>query len=287
MKNAIPAFICLLFFALCGSAARAQQSDNSFDTLGIQRIGRVPGKYLVKGTGITMIDIQSSGDKVVANMPRSIALGMLQNVILSLAGSGTVDAKGVTWLRSAALLTNEPRYDWRIDVYCPGRITEQTIRVRNDDGSASTEYETRESYDWGKGSVGFIFESGDTIGRYIIFMEPRHDSLLNRWSGHVYKGKAEPDKIIVNPKVEFALKGEFHGKESVIIFNLDEKRIYLFDRSDLKCIYQPDFLQGLVKKSKRVPQLLLVNKTLTGNERMDYLRLATVAQYFYNSINPK
>lgn len=277
MKTLSVMALCLFILSFPGGYLKAQDTLVSFDTLQLKHTDYYQNDYTLEDTLINNISIQNAAVKQMNDVHFKFGENVFGGVITLATGIGLSGSKDVDWYLASAIRTNNQKLDWILDVYCPGYVEKERTRVTNSDGSHSVETKYVNRFSWHKGAIGFIIEAGDTIGWHYIHREPRTDTSLQKYSQTVYNKNQEHTAINYR---EFALLGQFNGKESGILFNSNDTRIYIFTGNELSGIYDcqkpPHQLTFNKKKRKFIQPYLLVNHNLTEWERMDILRLAMV-----------
>lgn len=282
----LSAIVFYIFMLLIpGSFIKAQDTIIAFDTIQLVHTNYNREEYSLTDTLINSINIKTSPATQVNDVHYTLGADVLRGIMALAIGISFGGIKDVDWYLAAMIRTNNTKLDWILDVYCPGYVDQQKTRVKNGDGSYSVETNYENRFSWHKGAIGFIIESGDTIGWHYVYREPRTDTALLKWSQQAYGGLKEHSALNYR---EFALLGKFNGNESCILYNSKDNRIYLFSGNDLSGIYQcqkpPPQITFNKKKRKVVHPYLLVNNKLTEWERVDILRLAMVGVRMKNAI---
>jgi hypothetical protein len=276
MKHLFIVILYIFIFMMSCTDMNAQETFVAFDTIKIVQAEYYLPEYTIEDTIISKINIQITPTKQLEDVHFKPGADLLGYLVTTTTGLGLGGSKESNFFLASTIRTNNPKLDWNIDVYTPGYVQKNRERVKNSDGSTSVNTTYTNIFAWQKGAIGYIIETGDTIGWYYVYLEPRKDSVMQRWFQPVFKGKQIP--TIYNFK-EFALKGEFTGREIELLYNTEENRIYLYEGAMIKGIYQcqkPPKV-ALKKKNRTVYQpYLLVNEKLNEWERMDELRLAMV-----------
>jgi hypothetical protein len=285
MKRLFAMALCLFSSSYQGGFVRAQGTIVAFDTLRLQHIDYYQNDYTIDDTLITSISIQNAAVKQLNDVHFKFGENVFGGAMTLVTGIGFGGAKDVDWYLASDIRTNNQKLDWIFDVYCPGYVEKERTRVTNSDGSHSVETNYVNRFSWQKGALGFIIEAGDTIGWHYIHREPRTDTSLQKYSQTVYNGNQEHTAINYR---EFALLGQFNGKESSVLFNSTDNRIYMFTGDELSGIYdcqKPPLQLTFNKKKRKFNQpYLLINLNLSACERMDILRLAMVGLRIKNAI---
>jgi len=275
MKNLSLLAFCLFMLLIQGSLIRAQNTDVAFDTIILLQTDYYRDDFSLADTLINTISIQKTAAVQMNDVKFKPGGNILGGIATLATGIGFGSTKDVDWYLASAIRTSNPELDWLLEVYCPGYVEKERTRVKNSDGSYSVETNYVNRFSWDKGAIGFIIEKGDIIGWHYVYRFPRTDTAAQRWSQIVYKGNQE--HAAMNYR-EFALIGQFTGKESGILFNSADNRIYIFNGNDLSGLYQcqkpPEFKLSKKKRKPFAQPYLLVNHSLTAWERIDILRLA-------------
>ena len=254
---------------------RAQNIVVPCDTIHLSQKEYYRDDFSLQDTLISTISIQKAAAVEMNDVKFKPGGNILGGLATIATGIGFGSTKEVDWYMASTIRTSNPKLDWIFDVYCPGYVEKERTRVKNDDGSYSVETNYVNRFSWEKGAIGFIIEAGDTVGWHYVYRYPRTDTAAQKWSQIVYKGN--PEHTAINYR-EFALIGQFAGKESGILFNSEDNRIYIFNGNTLSGIYQcqkpPEFKLSKKKRKPFAQPYLLVNHNLTAWERMDVLRLA-------------
>jgi len=254
---------------------RAQNIVVPCDTIHLSQKEYYRDDFSLQDTLISTISIQKAAAVEMNDVKFKPGGNILGGLATIATGIGFGSTKEVDWYMASTIRTSNPKLDWIFDVYCPGYVEKERTRVKNDDGSYSVETNYVNRFSWEKGAIGFIIEAGDTVGWHYVYRYPRTDTAAQKWSQIVYKGN--PEHTAINYR-EFALIGQFAGKESGILFNSEDNRIYIFNGNTLSGIYQcqkpPEFKLSKKKRKPFAQPYLLLNHSLTAWERMDVLRLA-------------
>lgn len=135
---------------------------------------------------------------------------------------------------------------------------------------------------WEKGAKGFILESEDTLGRYHLILDPKSDPELEKCIGVITEKEAVNGNSLSDAIWSYAMYGSFRWKESAILYNSAENKIYLLAEDDLKGILLKASYPNNLKNNDMFEYKLLVKNTLLEYERNDLMRLAMVGIYVKN-----
>jgi hypothetical protein len=277
----------LLFLLFYTADLYGQEQVGLFDTIHIERDGNSRFNYFVSNSKIKTISFQKSHFQKSKGDHFSIAGSVGRELLTVFTGIGTGATKDVNWQLTGRIMTDDLNLNWNIDIYCPGSISKMKERVRNNDGSFSTENSREIEINWEK-SIGFITNNTDTISRFCVVFEPYDKPELNKWTNQIYKKPIEGLKGIILQKKDFALWGDFRGKDLFIICNSEENLLYLFKEKELRGIYQAEKLKLFGRKKNSPQPILLVKNTLSEDVKVDELLLSFVGQWFiYSRENPQ
>lgn len=275
-------FICLL--VCMSNISRAQQPLTAFDTISLKQSQLYYDDYTLNDSTVTRISIQATAPVQMNDVKFKVGGDIWRGALTLISGIGIGGAKEVDWYLAASIRTNNTHYDWISDIYCPGYIEKQRARTTNSDGSHGVETSYVNVFSWQRGALGYIIESGDTIGWHYVVRNPKTDTATIQWANMVYNYTS--GKTNINP-ADFAMLGEFLGKKSILFYNSAENRMYIFRQTELLGICQfAKIPSPLVRKKKRVyvQPSLLVNPLITGPEKYDVLRLSMVGKRFINAM---
>ena len=236
-KTSVQLLFNLILIVLCGTELIGQEPVVSFDTIRFERNGDF--NYLVSNSKIKTIGFKTSQFKVRKEDHFTVAGEVGRGMLTLVTGIGTGATKEVNWHMAGKISSDDQKLNWDIDIYCPGSITKSKERVRNDDGSFSTENSRENEINWDR-SLVFLKNQSDTIGRFCVVMGPRSAPELKKWTNEVYKTEAAGIQGFINYKIEFALWGDLLGQENLIIYNSDENLLYLYKGKELRGIFQPE-----------------------------------------------
>ena len=286
MKRPYLTVLSILIFACSGTELKAQVSSVAYNTFRLERNRKIQSSYSLNDTVINRIGITAWDARVVSEAPDKFGSNIARYALARLLGSSTGPLKDVVFEMTGKILTNDTTLDWRTDLFCQG--TQQKVSQKEKEyGITTVSTSTEQNLLWGNGLFGYVIEKGDTIGRYKVLIDPRKDTLIDEWTKAVYKGTTKQKHHAFKSLSEYALYGEFTGKKYAILYNSDEEKIYIFEDSNLYGIYTYDRLSHIAKKRrlKQPSPSLLVNETLTEDERVDIIRLAMVGQWLKKTID--
>lgn len=278
---------CLINFLLCGKSTFSQEQIAHFDTIKLSRSIKSRFEYSISNAGISRIKFERSTFQKRKGDHLPTGKKVLGTFLTGLTGIQSGEDKGVTWQLDGSIFTDDPNLSWVVKIDCPGWISTLRERERQDDGSF-TMHKTRETgIDWDK-SNGTITSKADTICYFFVAFEPRNIPEINEWIKSVFKKEVVQVNGTFSGEIEFALWGDFDGRERQILFKKDENRIYLFNDNQLIGYYQPEkFIKTGRNKMLQQP-MLLARKSLNEDEKNEWLLLSAVSQWFiFSNSDPK
>lgn len=233
----------------------------------------------------------SSGE-VLGNAGRT-ALALFAGELFTF-GSST----DVFWNVRGDLTCNNEVMNWEISLFCPGVLEKEKHRVANDDGSFSVETEKTAFLDWDREATGVIIELGDTIGRFIIIMDPRTNALVKEWNEAPFRKRQPRYQIpkrnfLALPDVEhwyadYGIVGKLRGQSFVLLYNAELWQTWLFDENRLRMIFDADIddFPMTTKKDKLAPSLKL-NMPIKDGEQRDLFRMAMLSRFLAKNLNQR
>jgi hypothetical protein len=216
-------------------------------------------------------------------------------VLTGLTGVGFNSVSGENWEMDGTIKCNDTLPDWRVRLFCEGYQTKERERVTNEDGSWSVHTEKNNVYNWYKNATGIIMEGKDTIGLFLIIMNPREDTLLKLWSPDIFLRKESPQNfksktkwLIVRlppPSNDFATYGIFRGKSFILIKNGRDRKAWIVIDNVLSSSYHSDLNNPAAGKNNFLLSNLFINKIILAEDRRDLFRLAMMSQFINNSLS--
>jgi len=203
-------------------------------------------------------------------------------------------SRDLTWEVGGSIKCNDALPDWDISLFCEGHLEKDRERVENEDGSWSVETQSTRDLYWEKNSTGVIIENNDTIGRFLIIMNPWTNPLLKQWSESI---SSEPEaqiktasnnkyykKFISSADISYGIKGVFRKNEFAIISNGSARKAWFYNDINLSCIFRPDIDDANISNRDRVQPYLLINKDIPQSERRDNFRLAILSRFLSRTL---
>jgi hypothetical protein len=245
--------------------------------------------YRFTDNGAKEIQILDNKIELTRHKPNAFLRDAGNGALTALTGFGFGSTTDGTWKISGTIHCNDTLNDWLINMFCEGYLQKDRERVRNDDGSRSVETTETYVYYWEKNASGLIMESKDTIGYFLIVMNPREDSLLKSWSDVILPKIV--DKENAKPKIKFTVSwkplpgndygiiGKLRNRDFFIIRNGTDRKAWISMDNIMRCKFQsdPDY-PGLSKKYNIMPYLL-INKNVPGQDRRDLFRLSMLNRF--------
>jgi hypothetical protein len=297
MKKIIAILFILSFPVLTFSqdTTMAQNPAVSFDTIRFLHKGHY--SYQVPFTTVKEINYELSKIKLSKSSRFSIGGSIGRGALTLFTGVGWDNTKKVNWVMPGLIQTDPIPFDWNVEVYFQGSATRETKRVKESKGNYSLDNHNENIIYWDQEADGIIFGSGYTIGKYRITNNPRSKPELDSLSKKAYEYEAK--QAITDPlsRLEvkfiemdfmnraFAFYGKYLDVESVIFYNHDLQRAYLFEENELRGIYQHGKSGEISSNAKAAEPMLLLKTNLSEDVQLHFLLLALVSQWFKDSVN--
>jgi len=251
--------------------------------------------YRFEENGVKEIQILDNRIELVRYKPNAFIRDLGNGALTALTGFGFSSTTDGNWKISGTIQCNDTLSDWIINMFCEGYLEKNRERVKNDDGSWTVETTETNVYYWEKNASGLIMESQDTIGYFLIIMNPREDTLMKTWSDYILPEKVANDnakskiKVVVSwkpvPGNDYGIVGKFRNKDFFIISNGTDRKAWISMDNLLRCKFQSDMNDpGLSKKYRKMPYLL-INNNIPGQDRRDLFRLAILSLFLNNYLN--
>jgi len=251
--------------------------------------------YRFEENGIKEIQILDNHQELVKYKPTAFIRDIGNGALTALTGFGFGSTTDGNWKISGTIQCNDTLSDWIINMFCEGYMQKDRERVKNDDGSWSVETTETNVYYWEKNASGLIIESQDTIGYFLIIMNPGEDTLLKTWSDYILPEKVASDnssskiKVIVSwkpvPGNDYGIVGRFRNKDFFIIRNGTDCKAWISIDNILRCKFQSDMDYPGLSKKYRIMPYLLINNNIPGQDRRDLFRLAILSSFLNNYLN--
>ena len=251
--------------------------------------------YRFEETGVKEIQILDNHIELVRYKPNAFIRDIGNGALTALTGFGFSSTTDGNWKISGTIQCNDTLSDWIINLFCEGYLQKNRERVKDDDGSWTVETNETNVYSWEKNASGLIMESQDTIGYFLIIMNPREDTLMKTWSDDILPEKVASDnakskiKVTVSwkpvPGNDYGIVGKFRNKDFFIIRNGTDRKVWISIDNILRCKFQSDLDYPGLSKKYRIMPYLLINNNIPGQDRRDLFRLAILSCFLNNYLN--
>jgi hypothetical protein len=215
-------------------------------------------------------------------------------VLTAITGIGLNVRTELTWKFEGTIKCNDSLPDWRIILLCDGYQEKTRERVKNDEGSWSVYTQVDDVHFWNLNAIGIILEGTDTIGFFVINMDPRKDTLLKPWSADVFLKKDAPQNFSSKNKwanpgmpethIDYSITGILRSKNFTLIRNGRDKQAWIYIETVLISKFQPDRKYQLSGKKSPVLSYLLLDKNIVPADKCDMARLAVMNRFLNNTI---
>ena len=280
------------FFVFFFNSASGQFNRQEFDSFGVRKPKEAKLLYEVEHSMFQEISVKFSDPKVDKTAKGSFGGYVGRNFMASVLGNWS-SSRETNLLIPAQLKTEPEGYGWNIDIYLNGELEKNTERVRNSDGSRSTNTTRTVHMHWRDGAWGNIIDRVDTIGAFILSIDPLHDSAL----ADAYKKlkdaeprKEEKRRMMIefmegfNTERDFGLFGNFKEASFTVLYSWQTNGGYIFVNGRLDAIvYTDDEAPGSISfkaRSKRVPPKLLIRKGINENQQADLILMSLICKLF-------
>jgi hypothetical protein len=285
----IALFVCFAFFC---HGVHAQFNRQEFDSLGVTKPREAKLLYEVQHPIFQEISVKFSDPRVDKTAKGSFGGYVGRNFMASVLGNWS-SSRETNLLIPAQLKTEPEGYGWNVDIYLNGELEKNTERVRNSDGSRSNRTTRTVHMHWRDGAWGNIIDRVDTIGAFILSIDPLHDSALA--DAYIKVKEAEPRReekrrMMIdfmegfNTERDFGLFGNFKEASFTVLYSWQTNGGYIFMNGRLDAVvYTDDEAPGTISfksRSKRIPPKLLIRKGLTESQQADLIRMALVCKLF-------
>jgi hypothetical protein len=273
VKYTFVALVSLIVFNYNTLLVQAQETGGSYDTIRISSKGNNQ-KFMVRGTTISEITPGGYSPQVVSKQSSTLGGDLGSNTYTLLTGAGVGEKKDVDFVFPGILTTDNSLLNWHMNFYCEGSVEKERKRIRKDDGTFGMQVFDLKSIYWGRGAMGFILESGDTIGRYRMVFQPEITPELEEILQDIKEEVFLKSDSAFYLTWEYALVGEFRGKESAVLFNSAVQKVYVIE--DISLVGELQLVSDPQTKNRKDLQefkLLAKNISVAG-EKDDLLRLA-------------
>ena len=292
MKNIVYRYIPFIIGMSIAPFLSGQNNTTRLDSVPVIKPKMNQDLYLFTGSGGTEIQFWKNQPVIFKGKKPLRDFG---NGLLTLAsGLGFGSSNDIIWRVNGRIKCNDALPDWNINLFCEGNITKDRERVRDTDGSWSVETDKIKMMFWDKDATGFILEGADTVGFFLIIMDPHRNTLLNPWATEIFSQKntqviPASKKWSLNPKylkdVDYGVAGRFRDKNLAIISNGSTFKTWIYIQNEFKCIFSADLDDNMISKKDRVMPYFLIDQNIPETERSDLLRLAIMSRIINQVMN--
>jgi hypothetical protein len=285
----------VLFFALAVlffGQSHAQSGMEGYDSVVVRKPSTAKLRYEVDQQMFQEISIKPGKPEPDKRATGGVGGFLGRNAMASLLGNWGSSRE--TNIRIPSQIRTEPEgYGWNIDTYVDGAMERNTERVRNSDGSRSTQTTKTLHVNWWKGAWGNIIDSQDTIGAFALSLNPGRDSILREAYSKIRDSLPDIDvrrsffsSYNLSDR-DYGLFGNFKESPFYILYFREERLGYIYMNGKLDALVVTDNDQpgviNLTSKKKRTQPKLLVRAGLTENQRADMIRMALLCRAFAQS----
>ena len=295
MKHLQNILFCLIDAILFAPCITGQTSGARFDSVLIFKQNRYQNLYQFNDSGAREIQYSLNQPKEAKFVNAGHILGDAGNGILTVLTSiNFASTRDLNWKVNGAIKCNDALPDWDVSLFCEGHLEKDRQRVKNDDGSLTVETENTRDLYWKKNATGVIIESIDTIGSFLIIMNPWTSPLLKQWSAGILsepelqvktasKNKYYKESISYSD-ISYGIYGVFRMKKFAIISNGAARKTWFYTDNNLSCIFRPDMDDSPISNKDRIQPYLLINEDISHPLRCDFFRLAIMSRYLSRTL---
>jgi len=286
---------CMIALILIVPCISGQASGVKFDSVFILKQKRNQNLYLFNDSGAMEIQYSSNQPREAKFISAGHMLGDVGDGLLTVVTSiNFASSRDLNWKVSGAIKCNDALPNWDISLFCEGHLEKNRERVKNDDGSWSVETESTIDLYWEKNATGVIIENNDTIGIFLIIMNPWTSPLLKQWSTSISSEPEAQVKTSSNNKyykefisyadISYGIKGVFRKNEFAVISNGSARKTWFYTDNNLSCIFRPDMDDTMISNKDRIQPYLLINEKIPHSERSNYFRLAIMSRFLSRTL---
>lgn len=277
--------LAVLFF----TPSHAQLSMEGYDSVVVRKPSTAKLRYEVDHQMFQEISIKPGKPEPDNRATGGVGGFLGRNAMASLLGNWGSSRE--TNIRIPSQIKTEPEgYGWNIDTYVDGEMERTTERVRNSDGSRSTQTTKTLHINWRKGAWGNIIDSQDTIASFALSLNPSRDSVLRDAYDKIKDSLPDIDvrrSVFSNYNLsdrDYGLFGNFKETPFYVLYFQEEHLGYIYMNGKLDGLVVTDNEQpgvfNMMSKKKRLQPRLLVRKGLTENQHADMIRMAFLCRAF-------
>jgi hypothetical protein len=293
MKITFKRIILLFSSIVIVSQINGQSETGGLDSVPISKPKAGKALYKFMEDKVTEIELHKKNDKVMEYESNPALRDLGNRTLTSLTGLGFNSKTDVNWKISGSVQCNGTPDEWTFDLFCKGFLQKERERVTNYDGSRSVETNEIHGFNWEKDSRGVILENNDTIGFFLIVMNPREDSLLKASSDYILPQHFHDADTKLkfstsfSPSIDrdYGISGKFRGRDFFIISNGTDHKAWISLDNILRCkFYSGLNFPGISKKFRTMPYLL-INNNIADKDRLDLYKLSILSCFLNNYLN--
>jgi len=295
MDRILYGVLIILAAFFCPTEVKGQSGRTLPDSIPVLKAKRNQEIYQFQGIEERLIKFQAEQPDILYSRDKKPVGDAADGLITLVTGLGMNTSRDVIWNVRGTISANDTLPAWNISLFCEGNYSKERERVRDEDGSVSVETQKTKFLYWDKNATGTILEWPDTIGIFLIVMDPRSDSLLLPWSEQVFSQGNEAEIQVpvrkfsfknVIEKSDYGITGTLRKKNFMIISNASSYRSWIYLDNKLVCIFRSDMDDELTRKQERVMPYLLTVPEINPKEKRDLYRLAIMSRLLGRLIRP-
>jgi hypothetical protein len=266
------------------------------DSIPIIKPGHWENTYQFFDNGEITIRIAPLRSELVYYKANPVMRDMADFTMTMLTGIGFNSTREANWKISGTIVCKDLLPDWCVNLYCEGYVEKNRERVQNDDGSWSVETTETNVYLWEKDATGVLAEGSDTIGFFLIIMNPRENELLKSYAAQIWPPQQSQNKTRSNvrvdvfwkpsPGIDYGIIGNFRNRNFIMIRKGIDRKVWLFVDDSCAGMFRSDVNYPGIRKKYITEPYILINNEVPGYDRLDLFMLAMVSRVLDWSLDP-
>jgi len=280
MIRFFPGILLSIMLLQLSLAVNAQKLLQDYDSLPLAKPKPLKPTFVFPPPGIGTATLVYSTPFSTELQPKK---GKFDGLWTGLTGLGTQSSSSSNYLGTHEINLSDASKSWRVHLYCYGTSTTERQRVKGDDGMYSVNKTETLYLDWSNGAQGFLLEQSDTVGVFVLIIDPAVDKQVSPWLTTLKQQHKIPAIVARTPYSypslpDYAVYGKLHDKFFYIVTSGDRwVSLILFDDKPVG-VFRSDFNHWLnTTKKWRFEPYMLVDKSLNERGTEDVEKLAMVA----------
>jgi hypothetical protein len=291
-------FVLLIYSGLTGlPGISAQEFLQNLDSVPLVKPKKGRTNYIFSDNGTKEIKIYTNRTEWIEHKVKGSGWREFRrDMFTAITGIGISSETDSYFRITNKILCSDTLPDWNVILFCEGYIQTDRERVRDSDGSSSVETTETNVYLWEKNARGLLIEGNDTIGDFLISINPLQDQMFHELPS-VFRPLPEESESTPNRKVfaswlpeaakDFGMIGVFRDRKFGMVHIGSGRKVWIFTDEALFGIFQMDLIYPGLAKKYYIKPCLFINPNISPDERRDLFRLAMVSKVLNGSIGNK